>query len=237
MKVEYVTHYDKDYWTGKKTYQSGNEKAFYHGPGLAWDGFDFVADALAAILPKNTLLDVGCGGGDLARRLKRRGFDPYGIDISEYAVENALVDMRDRLHICDASTAPKLPPHFPERFRTTIATDFLEHIYEEDLGKTFQWIHRHTERWMFFCVATASHDKGEFVLKKGQPVPMGYEGVAVSGHVNVRTFAWWARFFEGWDLKIDWRRMYLFQTRRESVAPWRDTMGWNMQTTFVLEKP
>jgi hypothetical protein len=30
-------------------------------------------------------------------------------------------------------------------------------------------------------------------------------------------------------------KMYLFQLRREAIPAWRDTMGWGMQTTFVLE--
>lgn len=238
MKIDYGEYYNGDYFTGKKKYNDGHETKNYHGPSLTWDGFDHVADALRVVLPHGPLLDVGCGGGDLARRLKARGFDPYGVDISEYAIENASVDMRDRLHICDISASPPLPPHFPETFKSVIATDLLEHIYEEDLEKTFNWILERTEKWLFFCVATAAHDKKEFILKKGEPVPPRDEKVAVSGHVNVRTFWYWLKFFENFPnriLRVDWKKMYLFQLRREAIPAWRDTMGWNMQTTFILE--
>ena len=239
MRVTYSDHYNQDYWQGRKQYKDANgQKQLYHGPSLAWEGFEEISAALAAILPKGTLLDVGCGGGDLARRLKARGFDSYGIDISDYAIENALVDMRDRLHICDATTEPELPPHFPEKFDNVIATDFLEHVYHEDLDRTFQWILDHTSRFLFFCIATVAFDKQEFVLKKGEPVPAGYEGTAVSGHVNVRSFKWWVNYFKTkWGLAMDWRRMYLLQMRRESVEGWRATMGWNMSTTMILEVP
>lgn len=268
MEIDYKKHYDDAYFTGKKTYKDaqGNVHA-YHGPALTWEGFHVVGSALASLLPKGTLLDIGCSGGDLARYLMKYGFDSYGIEISEYAVKNCVPEMRGKIALNDISECPetllsyhteKFPSgnfglyvntksafssenpewafRFPDQFDTLIATDLLEHIYAEDLNKTFNWMLSKTRKWMFFCVATVIPPTKEFVAKKGEPIPLEYEATAVSGHVNVRTFTWWAKYFKAKGLKIRWDLMYLFQARREQDEGWRNTGGWNMQTTFFLEK-
>lgn len=249
MKIDYEEHYNDAYWQGRKTYKDGQGKEkIYHGPSLAWEGFQFIADTLTPLLPKGSLLDIGCSGGDLANRLRLNGFDSYGVDISQYALKNCVEGMRDRVALCDITTCPEVInswhhtedgwPVFPAQFDILMATDLLEHIYLEDLDKTFDWMLSKTKKWMFFCVATAAFDKEVFIAKKGEPIPPEFEGTAVAGHVDVNTFEWWARYFQrSKGLIIDWARMYHFQRRREQIPSWRDTMGWNMNTTFVLQKP
>ena len=251
MKIDYKDHYNDDYFTGGKKYRTpdGKEHA-YHGPALTWGGFSFVADGLAKLLPhsegKNTLLDIGCSGGDLCRRLKDHGFDPWGVDISEFAIRNAVPEMRNRVAVVDISETPErifttfpnspLSCEFPSQFDVLIATDLLEHIYYEDLDRVFDWMVAKTKTWMFFCVAITESRAGEFVHKKGEPVPIEMETTAVSGHVNVRTFGWWVKFFRSKGLIIDFERMYTFQMRRELIPEWKGTGGWNMGTTFFLKK-
>lgn len=255
MKIDYKDHYDEGYFTGKKTYKdaAGNEHT-YHGPSLTWGHFDKIAGVLAGLLPKGTLLDVGSSAGDLAARLMKRGFDSYGIEISEYAVENCVPEMRGRVALADITYCPwtllgyqtqpdGFPLTFPEKFNILISTDLLEHIYAEDLDKTFDWMLSKANMF-FFCVATTQPpasslrepNKYEFVAKKGEPIPPEWEATAVSGHVNVRSSRWWIKYFQSKGLEIDWQRMYLFQMRRETDKAWRDTGGWNMGCTFFLEK-
>jgi 2-polyprenyl-3-methyl-5-hydroxy-6-metoxy-1,4-benzoquinol methylase len=49
--------------------------------------------AEAATLPKQTVLDVGCGDGEMSLRLARRGFEVLGVDDSPQMI----VQARDRL--------------------------------------------------------------------------------------------------------------------------------------------
>lgn len=243
MKIDYADHYDEGYFTGKKTYKGPDGKEYvYHGPALTWNGFQPVAEALGVLLPKGTLLDIGCSAGDLARCLRQFGYDPYGIDISKYAVERCHPDMQQRLACDDITLAPKhllsyAAPHeeFPEQFDNVIATDLLEHIYEDDLDPTFDWILAKTRKTLFFCVAT-TFDGAEFIAKKGEPIPVAYEGTAVSGHVNVRTMSYWLRYLQSKSLRIRYDLMYFFQVKRELHKQWRDTMGWNLQTTIFCER-
>lgn len=248
MEIKYENHYNQDYWTGRKQYRdpAGNVQT-YHGPSLDWEGFDFIADALAAVLPprpqnQSTLLDIGCGGGALAKRMMQRGYDSYGVDISEYAINHCVDGMQGRLKLADITHNPSLTP-LPTQYDLVMATDLVEHIYESDWTETFSWILSITKRWMFFCVATTVHPHGvfveseSFVAKKGETIPARWEQTAISGHVNVRPFIFWARRFAGYTaLKIRWDLMYLFQAQREFIEPWKNTGGWNMQTTFFLER-
>lgn len=230
-KYSYDSWYQKEYWLGQKTYRTADGKEHvYHGPSLVWEGFDLVADALTKILPKGSLLDVGCGGGDLTRRLQHRGFDTRGVDISEYAIENCAPDMRDRLMLADISQKP----HVNGPYDIVIASDFLEHVYAEDIDSVFDWMLDNTKRFMFFCVAVS--DGEEFVHTKGVEIPLRWESTCAAGHVHVRRWPYWAKYFLNKGLKIRWDLAYAFQILREKSPAWKGTGGWDLQSTWVLEK-
>jgi SAM-dependent methyltransferase len=63
-------------------------------------GTDFRADALghlvAARIQEGTVLDIGCGAGDLVAWLGERGYDVRGIDVSEPVVRAARDHLRAR---------------------------------------------------------------------------------------------------------------------------------------------
>lgn len=237
MKIDYGTHYTNEYFEGEKTYTDAQGIIRnYSGPALRWEGFEFIADALAPLVSGKRALDIGCSAGDLCQYLQQKGFDAWGVDISEYAIKNTVEGMRGKTALLDITTTPDKIEGFPDTFDLVLSTDLLEHIYEEDLDRTFDWIVSKSNKWLFFCVATAAHDKEQFILKKGEEVPKHMEGVAVSGHVNVRPFTYWARYFRSKSLKIRWDLMYMFQMKREMNPAWRATIGWNMTTTFFLEK-
>lgn len=63
-------------------------------------GTDFRAEALghlvAARIQKGTVVDIGCGAGDMVAWLAERGHDVRGIDVSERIVQAARDHLRDR---------------------------------------------------------------------------------------------------------------------------------------------
>jgi SAM-dependent methyltransferase len=237
MKIDYTDHYGKEYYTHQKTYTDHNGVVRkYTGPSLTWSGFDLVADAVIPLVPGKSLLDIGCSAGDLATRFLDKGYDAYGVDVSEYAIQNTVEKMRGRTALLDITTTPDvIDPKWPKTYDLIVSTDLLEHLYQEDLDKTFTWMKGLTNRWMFFCVCVAPQDSDVFVLKKGEVVPKQYEGMAVAGHVNVQSWKYWARFFTKNKLKIRWDLMYILQIGREANEPWKQTPGWNLGTTWILE--
>lgn len=259
MKVDYGNFYDQDYWNGRKMYRTPDgQMNVYHGPSLEWEGFKLITDALAPMLPGKSILDVGCSAGSLAAEFQKRGYDAWGVDISKHAVENCVKSMKEKIALADISKAPDLssyqgivarasgmePKRFPEKYDVVMATDLLEHLYEEDLERTFDWMVGKSNKWLFFCVATC-HDPAnppslnapqEFVHEKGKDVPLQWEATAAAGHVNVRTWQYWVKLFRRKGLTIRWDLMYLFQLQREFSKPFLATLGWHHGNTWILEK-
>jgi Methyltransferase domain len=88
-----------------------------------WLGFfGGVADAIVRDLNPKTLLDAGCAMGFLVEKLRERGVDAWGIDVSEYAISQ--VDESVREHCSVGSLADPLP----RRYDLIVCIEVLEHL-------------------------------------------------------------------------------------------------------------
>lgn len=87
----------------------------------------------------NSILDIGCGNGWLARHLIKMGYNIYGIDASETGISIAKGTHPDRFFVQDLSsnTLPNELLHIP--FDTIISTEVIEHLYSPRLF--FQFCH------------------------------------------------------------------------------------------------
>jgi SAM-dependent methyltransferase len=118
-------------------YETAHEAAFLHLQELALGdaGFYDPEKALLSGTMSGTMsgtrpgeaprvLDIGCATGALLARLRDRGWQTMGIEISpaqaEYASQNRGLDVR---------TLPLEENHFPpERFRAVLASHLIEHL-------------------------------------------------------------------------------------------------------------
>ena len=93
--------YGKEYFDGPREYGYG---------GYNYDGrWKPVAKDIMKhynLSKKSKVLDIGCAKGFLVKDLVDLGIDAYGLDISKYAIENAQLDIKDRLTV---GSAEKLP--------------------------------------------------------------------------------------------------------------------------------
>jgi ubiquinone/menaquinone biosynthesis C-methylase UbiE len=135
----------KDYWDGDRTTGYG---------GYRYDGrWRVVADALAkhyGLRSGDRVLDVGCGKGFLLHDLTESvpGIEIVGIDISEYALENAKEEVRPFLQ---RSSASKLS--FPDdSFDLVISITTLHNLYCYDLHSALQEIERVNRGKSYLCV-------------------------------------------------------------------------------------
>jgi 2-polyprenyl-3-methyl-5-hydroxy-6-metoxy-1,4-benzoquinol methylase len=90
----------------------------------------FIIDTLKSRLPSNAVvLDVGCGNGIISRSLGEHGFNVYGIDISEKAIEKAK-QLNKFAHVkFDVLSAEHLISE-GKKYNAIICSEVLEHLSE-----------------------------------------------------------------------------------------------------------
>ncbi len=83
---------------------------------------------ILSILPKGKLFDVGCASGLFMLIAQARGFEVYGMEASEKAVEIARKNYK--LKVVKASTFNELPEEFKGPYKVVTAFEVIEHVEE-----------------------------------------------------------------------------------------------------------
>ena len=114
-------YYDRDYFDGPG-------KSNYHRYSIDSSPFASQADAIVHLMNhhglKGPVLDIGCAKGYLVYVLRQRGFEAYGVDWSQYALDHAYPDARPFLQRASAARLP-----FPDKHFAVVTTfDVLEHL-------------------------------------------------------------------------------------------------------------
>lgn len=108
---------------------------------------------------QHSVLDVGCAKGfmlhDLARLVP--GIRVAGIDISQYAIENAMEDVKPFLQVADAACLP-----FDDKsFDVVISITTVHNLEGNALAKALQEIERVSIRGSFITVDAFCNDEEE----------------------------------------------------------------------------
>ena len=135
-----------DYW-------DGDRKICYGGYRYMEGRWEQVARAMVGhygIKPGDKILDVGCGKGFLLYDFTKvvHGLELYGIDISEYAIENSKEEIKDRLQVATATSLPFPDDHFDFVFSITT----LHNLHCYDLDKSLREIERVSKKHKYICV-------------------------------------------------------------------------------------
>lgn len=105
----------------------------------------------------SSVLDVGCGKGfmlhDMALLIP--GIAVKGIDISGYAIENAIEDMRPHVRVADAKELP-----FPDKsFDVVISINTIHNLEREECAKALREIERVSRGKSFVTVDAYRHEE------------------------------------------------------------------------------
>jgi SAM-dependent methyltransferase len=84
--------------------------------------FGQIADRIVADIRPDIVLDVGCAKGFLVEGLRNRGVEAYGIDISQYAIDNVHPSIKAYCSV-GSVTDP-----FPRRYNLIVCIEVLEHL-------------------------------------------------------------------------------------------------------------
>ena len=134
-----------------------------HGYG----GFNYMPRFWQPVIPtfqdywklnaKSLLLDVGCAKGfmlhDLAELIP--GITVKGIDISQYAIENAIDDVKAHVQVANAT---KLP-FADNSFDVVISINTVHNLEREECGKALQEIERVSRGHSFITVDAYRNDE------------------------------------------------------------------------------
>lgn len=142
-----------DYW-------DGDRKICYGGYRYMEGRWEKVARAMVAhygIKPGDKILDVGCGKGFLLYDFTKvvPGLELHGIDISEYAIENAKEEIKDRLQVGNATSLP-----FPNNyFDFVYSITTLHNLHCYDLDKALREIERVGKQNKYICVESYRNEE------------------------------------------------------------------------------
>ena len=150
--AELATKFDFDYWDGSRETGYG---------GYKYDGrWRKVADAMAStygIKPGMRVLDVGSGKGFLLHDFAESvpGVEIAGIDISTYAIEHSMEEVKPFVQVANAN---KLP--FPDKhFDLVISITTLHNLYNYDLHAALKEIERVSRGGKYLCVEAYRNER------------------------------------------------------------------------------
>jgi SAM-dependent methyltransferase len=106
----------------------------------------------------SSVLDVGCAKGFMIRDFAAGvpGISVKGIDISQYAIDHALEDMKPHIQVASATELP-----FPDdSFDLVISINTIHNLEKDDLAKALGEISRVSRRGAYITV-DAYHDDAE----------------------------------------------------------------------------
>ncbi len=140
-----------------------------HGYG----GFNYLSRFWQPVVPtfrehfglraSDRLLDVGCGKGFMLHdfALLIPGLVVKGVDVSQYAIDHAIEDMRAHVLVANAKRLP-----FPDKsFDVVISINTIHNLAREDCGQALREIERVARRGAFITVdAYRSEEERERML-------------------------------------------------------------------------
>ncbi len=146
--------------------------------------FDKVAEYIVTDLHPQTALDAGCAMGFLVEKLRERGVEAYGIDISEYAIQNVHESVRDCCEV-GSITVP-----LSRRYDLIVSLEVLEHLPVAQAREALVNFCQHTDQVLF------------------SSTPLDYREAT---HINVHPPEYWAELFarQGFVRDVDYDVSYL----------------------------
>lgn len=147
--------YDADYFlngpaTGKSNYISYSWK-----PELTMPLAQRIIDVMD-IKQGETFLDVGSSRGYVVKALRRIGVNAFGYDISEWAIEN-----------CDLEVKDVVSTRFPgTKFSYIFSKDVMEHVPESELIPLVDQLLKQCTIKMLIIVPLSNERGGDYVRKE-----------------------------------------------------------------------
>ncbi len=144
--------FGKDYFDGERQYGYGGYK--YDG---RWRPFAEKLIDHYGLKTGDKILDIGCAKGFLVHDFRQAlpGLEAIGLDVSDYAIANAMPDVKPFLRV---GTAAELP--YPDHhFDLVVSVNTLHNLYLADLFKSLREIERVGRRHKFIVLDSYRNER------------------------------------------------------------------------------
>ncbi len=154
------------------------------------------------IMPENKkgirILDIGCAKGFMVRMLREYGVEAYGVDVSEYAINNVPSDIRLYLRVANVENGTL--PFQDGFFDFVVSMSTFEHLRLEQMSLTLKEIQRIL--------------KPDGMVIMNVPSPSNRKEAKKPEHITLLKKNDWILLFEKSGFNFDSRLSKLFDTFR-----------------------
>lgn len=171
---------------------------FAHGCGQPYQRdeewlrfFDSIADRIIADIRPGTILDAGCALGFLVESLRARGVDAFGLDISEYAIQNVSPSIQPYCRV-GSVTEP-----FSRQYDLIVSIEVLEHMPKADSEQAIVNFCQHTDDILFSSTPLDYKEATHFNVQ-----PPEYWAEQFARHGFVRDVDFDASFLTPWAVRF-----------------------------------
>jgi len=105
--------------------------------------FGGIADRIIQDIQPKTVLDAGCAWGFLVEMLRQREVSAFGVDISEYAIQNVNPEIKSYCRV-DSIAEP-----FHQKYDLIVSIEVLEHMSPSDAERAIVNFCQHTNDILF----------------------------------------------------------------------------------------
>ena len=177
--AELAKLYSFDYW-------DGDRRICYGGYRYIEGRWEKVARAMVdfySLPPQPKILDIGCGKGyllyDFLKVLPEA--EIFGIDISQYAIDNSKPEIRDRLLVGDANNLPWCD----DTFDLVVSLNTFHNLHAYDLYSALCEMNRVGKQHKYLCI--------ESYRNEVEKANLLYWQVTCEAFNNPEEWKWWFR--------------------------------------------
>jgi SAM-dependent methyltransferase len=189
-----------------------------------WLGFfKSVADHIVDEINPKSVLDVGCAMGLLVAFLRKREVEAFGLDISEYAIQNIHPDAKPFCWI-GSGTDP-----LPRKFELVVCIEVLEHLPHIEAEKAIENLCRCSDDVLF---SSTPFDYKEGTHFNVQPPEYWVEAFARQGFLRDLDFD--ASFITPWAIKFCRQRKPVERLVREYERKFFNIWKENIDLRYLV---
>lgn len=177
--------------------------------------FGSIADRIIKDFNPRTVLDAGCAMGFLVEALRSRGVEAFGVDISDYAIQNVHLDIQPYCWV------GSIADPFPQRYDLIVTIEVVEHIPKPEATRVIENLCKHSDDILFSSGVT---DLREVT------------------HINLQPAEYWAslfarsQFFRDVDFDASFVTPWSVRFRRKNEPIHQIISGYERQINHLIQE-